>query len=333
LNRARWIRLPFVIAALTQAPHAFAQDDKAAAEALFDEAKKLMAAKHYSEACPKFADSQRLDPGVGTLLNLGLCYKQTGQTASAWSAYREAASLARSEGQNDREELARQEATALDPQLTKLVIEVPPETARIPGLEIKRDGGVVPDGLWGVAAPVDPGVQKLDITAPNKKPLHLEAKAQGAGATSKIVIPPLEDGPPPPVAAGAAGNAGGTPPPPPDQGGAKDEHPGRTQRIIGYSTVGAGVLVGGVGVWFTLLSVAENKAANETTNPEHKAQHQSDSQSARTIGFVGIGIGAAAVIGGIVIVVTAPHGPQGSALTLTPQVAQGGGGLALGGRF
>ncbi len=331
MNRARWIRLPFVIAALALAPHAFAQDDKAAAEALFDEAKKLMAAKHYSEACPKFADSQRLDPGVGTLLNLGLCYKQTGQTASAWSAYREAASLARSQGENDREELARQEATALEPQLTKLVIEVPPDTARIPGLEIKRDGGVVPDGLWGIAAPVDPGVQSIDVTAPNKKPLHLEAKAQGAGSTSKVVIPPLEDGPPPPVTTGAsAGAAGGTPPPPPPP---KDEHPGRTQRIIGYSVGGAGVLVGGVGVWFTLLSVAENKAANETTNPEHKAQHQSDSQSARTIGFVGIGIGAAALIGGIVIVVTAPHGPQAASLTLTPQVAQGGGGLSLSGRF
>ena len=135
MKRARYQSVWLVLSALAAAPHALGQDNKAAAEALFDDAKKLMAAKHYAEACPKFADSQRLDPGVGTLLNLGLCYKQNGQTASAWSSYREAASLARSEGQSDREDLARQEAANLEPQLTKLVIEVPKDTAAIAGLE------------------------------------------------------------------------------------------------------------------------------------------------------------------------------------------------------
>jgi hypothetical protein len=320
------------VALAAVSPRAFAQEDKAAAEALFDEAKKLMAAKRYSEACPKFADSQRLDPGVGTLLNLGLCYKQSGQTASAWSAYREAASLARSEGQSDREELARQEAANLEPQLTKLVIEVPPETAGVAGLEIKRDGSDIPQGLWGVAAPVDPGTRKIDVTAPNKKPLHLEAQAQGAGSVSKVVIPPLEDAPAQGAvaAAGEPKNQGG---PPPDQGGAKDAHPGRTQRIIGYSVAAAGVLTGAVGTWFCLLSVAETKAADSTTNEDHKAQHESDAQSARTVGFVGVGVGAAALIGGIVIVVTAPRAPTAASFTLLPQVARDGGGVSLRGRF
>jgi hypothetical protein len=322
-----------VLSALSACPQAFAQDDKAAAEALFDEAKKLMAAKRYGEACPKFADSQRLDPGVGTLLNLGLCYKQVGQTASAWSAYREAASLARSEGQPDREELARQEAAGLEPRLTKLVIEVPADTARISGLEIKRDGGVVPQSLWGMAAPVDPGTQSIDVSAPNKKPLHLEAKAEGPGATSKVVVPPLEDAPPPPVAVASPGDAKPDPATPPPDQGAKDEHPGRTQRIIGYSVAGAGVLTGAVGTWFCLLSVAETKAADDTSNPEHKAQHQSDAQSARTVGFVGVGVGAAALIGGIVIIVTAPRAGKAADLMLVPQVAERGGGLTLRGRF
>jgi hypothetical protein len=329
VKRARWKSVCLVLSVSAIASHALGQDNKAAAEAVFDEAKKLMAAKRYAEACPKFADSERLDPGVGTLLNLGLCYKQNGQTASAWSAYREAASQARSEGQTDREDLARQESAALEPQLTKLVIEVPKETAAINGLEIRRDGEVVPPGLWGVPAPVDPGMRTIDVAAPNKKALHLETKTEGAGATAKVVIPPLEAGAaPPPVAV----TPGDTVTPPPDQGVKTDASPGRTQRIVGFVVGGAGALTVATGTWFTLLSVAQNKASQNTSNPTKKANFKSDADNSRTIGFVGIGVGAAALIGGIVIIVTAPSGAK-TALSVTPELAADRGGFRLGGAF
>jgi hypothetical protein len=329
VKRARWKSVCLVLSVSAVASHAFGQDNKAAAEALFDDAKKLMAAKRYAEACPKFADSERLDPGVGTLLNLGLCYKQNGQTASAWSAYREAASQARSEGQTDREDLARQEAAALEPQLTKLVIEVPKETAAISGLEIRRDGDLVPSGLWGVPAPVDPGLRTIDVVAPNKKPLHLETKSEGAGSTAKVVIPPLEAGPAAPPAPVTPTE---TVAPPVDQGVQPNAHPGRTQRIIGFVVSGAGALTVGTGTWFTLLSVAQNKASQNTNNPTKKANFKSDADNSRTIGFVGIGVGAAVLIGGIVIIVTAPSGTT-TALSVTPELANNGGGLTLSGAF
>src|ERR1019366_5157952 len=55
-----------------------------AAEALFEEGRSLVAAGKYAEACPKFADSERLGPSVATLLNLAKCWGRGGRTAPAW---------------------------------------------------------------------------------------------------------------------------------------------------------------------------------------------------------------------------------------------------------
>ena len=44
------------------------------------------------------ARQYRLDPGAGTLLNLGDCYEKSGRTASGWAAFREAVAVAHRTG-------------------------------------------------------------------------------------------------------------------------------------------------------------------------------------------------------------------------------------------
>ena len=68
---------------------------RATAEALFQQAAQLMDQKRFSEACEKFAASQELDSGLGTMLYLADCYEQAGRTASAWALFREAEDAAR----------------------------------------------------------------------------------------------------------------------------------------------------------------------------------------------------------------------------------------------
>jgi hypothetical protein len=43
------------------------------AQALFDQARKAMAAHDYAEACPKFDESYKVEQALGTLLNLAVC--------------------------------------------------------------------------------------------------------------------------------------------------------------------------------------------------------------------------------------------------------------------
>jgi hypothetical protein len=59
-------------------------DDKAdaiRAAGLFEEGRRLLAAEDYAAACPKFAQSQALDPRPDTALDLGICYQRVSQLA------------------------------------------------------------------------------------------------------------------------------------------------------------------------------------------------------------------------------------------------------------
>jgi tetratricopeptide (TPR) repeat protein len=164
---ARWCcGVASVVALVASNAHAEnPADEKAAAEALFAEGRQLMAAEQYAEACAKFRESQRLDSGIGTLMNLGRCYAKQGRTASAWATYGEAAALARAAGQHKREEVARNEIDALEPELSRIRIRV----ATQPGnaeLRVTLDGMPIGRQLWGIETPIDPGDHELAASAP-----------------------------------------------------------------------------------------------------------------------------------------------------------------------
>src|SRR6185295_16608123 len=99
--------------------------DVALAESLFQEGQALMKQNRYAEACPKFQESQRLDPGGGTLFQLATCHAFVRQTASAWAEFVEVALLAKQRNRQDIERAATNKARALEPELSRLTILVP----------------------------------------------------------------------------------------------------------------------------------------------------------------------------------------------------------------
>jgi hypothetical protein len=235
--------------------------DKAAAETLFVDGRKLMSANKYQEACKAFAESQRLDSGVGTLLNLGRCYEKLGRTASAWSTYREAASAARASNQSAREKNARAAADAIEPKLSKLTVVVLGNETNV-RLEVRRDGAAVPSSMWGMSVAVDPGEHTFEASAPGRKPWRSQIVAE-AGKSVKVTVPDLEVDP----KTTPVGKATSTETTPVAKGKAPEPTPPAStglggQRIAALVVGGVGVVSTAVGGYFALRARAANDRAN-----------------------------------------------------------------------
>lgn len=160
------------------------------AEALFAEGRRLMADGQTRQACDKFRESERLDPAVGTLLNLARCEKTLGRTASAWLDYREAASRAHAAGEVKRERVAREEADALSALLPHLHVSVP-TNAQLDGLELTIDATACPRSLWNSSLPLDPGTHTLTARAPGFEPWKTSVLLAPA-EEREAVVPTLE---------------------------------------------------------------------------------------------------------------------------------------------
>jgi serine/threonine-protein kinase len=312
-------------------------EDKAMAQTLFDHARALVHDRKFAEACPKLAQSLRLDPGTGTRLWLADCYENNGQTASAWVHFKEAAAAAALE-KDARASVARRRAASLEPRLTKLVIVVPPE-AEIEGLELKRDGVVVDPVELGIASPVDPGAHRLSATAAGREPWRTTIELPAQATTITVRVPPLAALEAPAAVsevAPAATVAGDVVAP---GGLAAAPSPGANSRIAGVSLAGVGVLSLGVGAFLGLTASATYDDSNRDgrclpTNECNAAGKDLRSRAGglATASTVAFGVGGAALAVGAVLFFTAPRGAK-AAMSVLPLLGPRIAGLEIGRRW
>lgn len=315
--------------------------DAALAETLFRDGRALMDKGDYAAACPKLKESFTQDPATGTLLALGMCQEQAGQTASAWVTFGEAATRAKRDGRADREEAARERMAALEPKLSRLTIDVDPSSASLDGLVVKRDGVAVGKPAWGSASPVDPGEHVIEATAPGKKPWKSAVTIGATADNQSVKIPALEEesgaaravSPSAPAAA-TTGEAGVEP------GAASEGFPLRT---VGLVTLGAGIVGLGVGTIFALRASSLNSDsktdnhcdANNLCDPTglEKRNDAISAANVATIGFVAGGVLAAA--GVTLFIVGAPKDAKADSARVEAAPAMGPGvaGMLVSGRF
>src|SRR5947207_1488242 len=146
-------------------------DNKAQARTLFDSAMSSIKQAGYSDAvCARLAESQRLDPALGTQYQWAKCLENTGKLASAWAVYLDVAELAGSQGLADQQRYARERAESLKPKLTKLIITVPLDVQQqTAGLEVRRDGVLLTATQYGLALPVDSGRHEISVVGTGRR--------------------------------------------------------------------------------------------------------------------------------------------------------------------
>jgi hypothetical protein len=172
----------------------------AVADALYRQARDLMAAGKLDEACPKFAESQRLDPATGTLLNLAACHERQGKLASAWLEYTDAIVASRLDRRQDRVDFATERAAVLEPKLSRLTLTLAHDADQT-SLTLELDGASFGLAAIGAPTPVDPGKHTVRASAPGKLTWQHDISIGKEADLQTLIIPRLEDAPAPTASA------------------------------------------------------------------------------------------------------------------------------------
>jgi hypothetical protein len=284
--------------------------DAQTAEALFQSAKEAMAHGDVPVACARFAESVRLDPAVGGLLNLADCETRLGKLASALAHFQEARD--RIPPDDSRLVFVVDRIAALGPRVPHLTVRI--RAADLEGATVLRDETELGTASLGVGLPVDPGAHVLVLRAPG----HADARQsvtlrEGEARSIELALGP------PVVLTSAVGESTEAPPP-----------AGRAQHVIALTLGGAGLVsvTTGAIVGVIAKSTYDEARSHCPTGPTSctpdgvsGGQRAYDEATAATIALVAGGVLVAA---GFTLYLTAPH-----TVSVTPAVGGNAAGLSV----
>jgi hypothetical protein len=312
MSRAvRTLPLCFALLALPAVAHA----QQAAADALFDSARAAMAKADFANACEQFRASDKLDPAVGTELNLADCEEQRGRLASAWELYRTA-----EEKLGERDErlaLAHSRAQSLAARLPKLTLQLAPGA---PKNSSARDGQVeLGAAAFGIALPLDPGTHEFVVSAPGFEARSFRVQLSEGQAQTLIVSPGTALSASPGVAPGALPLA-------PEEPQAEANSSTRT---LGWVLGGVGIAGLGVAAGTGLMALGKQHSVDAECHPDKSCTSAGvaaakSGRSLQLVSNVGWVVGAAALGAGAYFLLSGgPSSKPSTSLTLSSNVAGG----------
>jgi hypothetical protein len=302
---------------VTSAAHATSEQDRGSARQELTQAQDLKKQGQLPEALAHFEESQRLDPKLTTLMELGDCEEQLGKLIEAQAHFAEARDKAAHDELPQSKAKAELRRAAVEKRLAHLTLQLPADAP--PGAQVFRDDALLEAASLGTPLLANPGDHVIVVKAPEHDDAKYNVKlAEGDNQTLPIAAGPAiakaakaAPPPPPPVAA----------PPKPNQ----DEAPlsagsGSSRRTLGIVAGSVGIV--GVGFGSVLWSVGYR--GGNSLGPD--ADRQLLAGQILVIG------GGALLITGIVLFATAPSGEasKNAGLKITPTLSVGRGATVLG---
>jgi hypothetical protein len=292
------------------------------AEYLFRSGEKKFDSGQYVEACADFAESLRLGPKLGTLLNLALCHETVGKTATAWSEFHHGAAWAAQNGQKDRHDFAMQHALALETKLPRVLLQLPADRA-IGSVDV--DGEPLPDSRWYLPVFLDPGEHSVTLSAPGKQRGTVKFRVTASPTEQLVSVPSLQD------------EVVAEPAPKPRLLPASD--PDRSRRVAGIASLGVGAAGLAVGLTFGILAIDKREEIGSRCSGNHcteaGAEAYRDAQSNASIATVSTVLGVAAGAAGAFLFFTSrppsPGSPAPARVGIVPRA--NGAELGFGGSF
>jgi hypothetical protein len=317
--RTRKLVIAVVLAAtvISQAARAEPEAPAAALEH-FRDALKLKDAGSCEQAIPLFQESARLDKQAKTLIQLADCEETVGRWSDAlrdWRDARDQASLGSDPVSARQREVAERRMRELDARLPRLTVVLAPESAK--DVRVTRDGVRLGPVSLNRPLPVDPGRHVVEVAARDhvsrtwtvtlvegeQRELHVlldkRLEPPHAAPRTRAPAPPRTR---PSVAAPRNG----------------------TQRTVGLTLGGAGLLGGAAAGALWLSALAKHEDARDACTPDCGAEaraRQNDATEQVELARI-LGAAGAAVFGaGVVLFATAkePSAP-GLSVAVSPPV-------------
>ena len=293
---------------------------KDAADQLFHDARLLTESRDHESACARFEASQRLDPALGTLLNLAVCHEELGRWERALALYRSVEAMAVETEDGQRAGFASEAASKLEKRMPRLVLRVDGE--RPGGLVVARNGQQMADDQFDRLVPVDAGLHVIVATAPGHRPFVarvLTGPETGETAVAIAMEPLVAVADVPRQAA---------------PGGDKFRTLGLVATGVGGAAVAAGLVSGGL-AWRTWDSAFERAGCSaETYTCTEVGQERvraANTHADMSTGLVGAGL---VVVGaGVALYLLAPRLARRKGLIVAPAADAERAFLSLSGAF
>ncbi|HET7538726.1 MAG TPA: hypothetical protein VFK05_02605 [Polyangiaceae bacterium] len=300
---------------------------EAGAQLLDAEGTALLDKRQLEAACPKLEQSFRIKPGTGVLLRLALCQELSGKWASALASYLEAIRRAEAAGDQQLVRLAKKRAAALQPRLSYLTVDLDPSLQDVSGLRVSCDGTPLAPATLGTDLPLDPGPHSIEAVASGRKRFEQTVVVNDEGKRYAVtVLLPLETVALEPAAASEPPRA----PPNPEQSSWS------TQRTLALVAGGVGIAGITAGTFLGLaagsrMQRARGLCSDGQSGCSDEALALQDQAGGFALGStIAFGVGAAGLVGGIGLWLTAPNHserPRDARVRVVPIIGIGSGGI------